>query len=57
MFDRGFKLSDECAQRFIYYASPPGTRSAAQMTPSENIKCELKILRISNLRILVQQVI
>ena len=41
----------------IYYASPPGRRSAALMTPSENIKSELKILRISNLRILVEQVI
>ena len=57
MFAKGFKLSDECAQRFIYYASPPGRRSAAQMTPSENIKNELKILKISNLRILVEQVI
>ena len=57
MFDKGFKLSDECAQRFSYYASPPGRRSAAQMTPSENIKSELKILKISNLRIFVEQVI
>ena len=33
MFDKGFKLRDECAQRFIYYASRPGRRGAAQMTP------------------------
>ena len=35
MFEKGFKLTDEYAQRFIYYASPPGRRGAAQMTPSE----------------------
>ena len=35
MFDKEFKLSDDCAQGFIYYTSPPGRRSAAQMTPSE----------------------
>ena len=35
MFDKGFKLRDECAQRLIDYASPPGRRGAAQMTPFE----------------------
>ena len=53
MFDKGFKLSDECAQRFTYYASPPGRRGAAQMTPSEVRKAK----HSANLRILVEQVI
>ena len=53
MFGKGFKLSDECAQRFIYYASPPGRRSAAQMTPSEVRKTK----HIDNLIVLVEQVI
>ena len=35
MFDTGFKLNDECAQKFIHYISPPGKRGAAEMTPSE----------------------
>ena len=53
MFDKGFKLRDECAQRFIYYASPPSRRGAAQMTPSEVWKTK----HIANLRISVEQVI
>ena len=53
MFAKGFKLSHECAQRFIYYASPPGRRGAAQMTPSEVWKTK----HIADLRILVEQVI
>ena len=53
MFDKGFKLSDECAHRFIYYASPPGRTGAAQMTPSGLRKTK----HIANLRILVEQVI
>ena len=53
IFDKRFKLRDECAQRFIYYASPPGRRGAAQMTPSEVWKTK----HIANLRILVEQVI
>ena len=35
MFDKGFNLSDECAQRFNYYTSPPDRRGAAQMTHSK----------------------
>ena len=53
MFDRGFKLSDEYAQKFIYYASLPSMRSTAQMTPSEVQKTK----HIANLRILVEQAI
>ena len=53
MFAKGFKLTDECAERFIYYASPPGRRGAAQMTPSEGWKTK----HIADLRILVEQVI
>ena len=53
LFDKGFKLSDECAQRFIYYVSPPGRRGAAQMTPSEARKTK----HIANLRRLVEQMI
>ena len=53
MFAKGFKLTDECAERFIYYASPPDRRGAAQMTPSEGWKTK----HIADLRILVEQVI
>ena len=53
LFDKGFKLSDECAQRFIYYVSPPDRRGAAQMTPSEVWKTK----HIANLRRLVEQMI
>ena len=53
MFDKRFKLSDECAQRFINYASPPDRRGAAQITPSEARKTK----HTANLRILVEQVI
>ena len=53
VFDKGFKLSDECAQRFIYYASSPARRGAVQMTHSEVRKTK----HIVNLRILVEQVI
>ena len=53
LFDKGFKLSDECAQRFIYYVSPPGRIGVAQMTPSEVRKTK----HIANLRRLVEQMI
>ena len=53
MFDKGFKLNDECAQRLLYYTVPPGRRGAAQMTRSEVRKTK----KIANLRILVEQVI
>ena len=53
LFDKGFKLSDECAQRFIYYVSPPRRIGVAQMTPSEVRKTK----HIANLRRLVEQMI
>ena len=53
MFDKGFNINEECAQRMIKFTVPPGRRGAAQMTPAE-IK---KTKEIANLRILVEQVI
>ena len=52
IFDKGFKLSDEYTERFIYYASPLGRRNAAQITPSQ----VRKIKHIATLRILREQV-
>lgn len=53
MYDKGFKLHEECSQRLLYYTVPPGRKGAAQMTPAE-IK---KTKHIANLCILVEQVI
>ena len=53
MFDKGFKLHEECSQRFISYMVPPGRNGAAQMSPAEIRKTK----HIANLRILVEQVI
>ena len=53
MYDKGFKLHEECSQRFIYYCMPPGRKGAAQMTPAEVKKTK----EIANLRTLVEQVI
>lgn len=51
MFDKGFRIHEECSQRFISYMVPPGRKGAAQMTPAEVKKTK----HIANLRILVEQ--
>lgn len=53
MYDKGFNLTEECAQRMINVSVPPGRRGSAQMTPAELKKTK----EIANLRILVEQVI
>ena len=53
MFDKGFNILEECTQRFLSVAVPPGRKGAAQMTPAEIVKTK----RIANMRILVEQVI
>ena len=54
MYDKGFNLGEECANRFITVSVPPGRKGAAQMTSAEIVKTKKKI---ANIRILVEQVI
>ena len=38
IYDKGFNLEKECANRFITVSVPPGRRGAAQMMPAEIVK-------------------
>ena len=51
--DKGFNISDECAERQISLQLPPGLRGAVQMSSAAVNKTK----RVANLRILVEQVI
>ena len=51
--DKGFMISNECAQRHIYLSIPPGLRGGAQFANLAN----RKTTRVANTRILVEQVI
>ena len=51
--DKGFNIVDDCAARRMYVQLPPGLRGQAQMSVAANIKMS----RVANLRILVDQVI
>ena len=53
MYDKGFKLQDECAQRLISVAVPPGHSGVTQMIAAEVKKTKT----IANIRVLVEQVI
>ncbi|XP_045162255.2 uncharacterized protein LOC123527064 [Mercenaria mercenaria] len=53
MADKGFNLSDECADRCITLYVPPGKRGHSQMTSAAVGKTK----RIANRRILIEQVI
>jgi len=53
MADRGFNLHNECAEKKLLYAAPPGKRGISQFQ-SELVK---DTARIARLRILVEQVI
>ena len=53
MADKGFNISEECAERHISLYVPPGKRGKSQMT-SAAVK---KTKRIANHRILIEQVI
>ena len=53
MYDKGFNLGEESANRFITVSVPPGRKGAAQMTPAEIIKTK----KIPNMQILAEQVI